>query len=177
MTALTSWKVMGWLAQLRKAKPSGGSRCLLSSVSGSSHSGKNYSLLVSCSIFRAPLSMALTLLAWHHLLLHSAEVEWLTRLMNLEAEFFVQPFFLVSFWRETALGSFVFSAFLSYVVSLMINAYCGQRVWFWRSEGKHILSVSSATNKGVCVCVSVWWGGGLDAWVCVLVSSCLHPVS
>lgn len=90
-------------------------------VSDSCSCGEHvFPVLVSHSRSRASLAIALTVLACPHLLIHSAEAEWLIRLMNLEAESghsLSSLFFLISFGRGIALRNLVFSAVLSYTVT------------------------------------------------------------
>lgn len=113
-----------------------------------------------------------TLAACHHLI-HPAEVEWLISSMNLEAEgghSLSIPFFLISFESKFDSTYLALSIVLSYAVSLMINAYNGQYIQFWGSEGNHVLYVISVTNKVMCMRVCVWGGVG------GLFSNCLNPL-
>lgn len=82
--------------------------------------------------------------------------------MNLEAEgghSLSIPFFLISFESKFDSTYLALSIVLSYAVSLMINAYNGQYIQFWGSEGNHVLYVISVTNKVMCmrVCVGGVW--------------------
>lgn len=76
--------------------------------------------------------------------------------MNLEAvsgHSLSSSFFQIFIGNEIALRNLIFSIVLSYTLSLMISAYGDQSVQFWETEGSHILYISPATKKGVCVCV------------------------
>lgn len=125
-----------------------------------SYGGELFPHLVSCSGLRALLSITPTLMACHQLT-HSAEVEWLIDEFGSRIwAFFVTPFFLISFKTEFDFTNLALFIVLSYAVNLMINAYSGQYIQFWGSEGNQVLYVSSVTNKGVCmsgcVCGGVW---------------------
>lgn len=84
-----------------------------------------------CLVWDWGLYSPLPLCSWLVHLIHSAKVEWLIRLMNLEAESgqsLFSPLFMISWESEFDFTNLALSVVLSYAVSLVIKAYNGQYI-------------------------------------------------